>query len=294
MLGGGGARGGAHIGVLRVLRDAGYSPDIIVGTSMGALIAVLTAAGVSLTEIEDILCSADLARVIYPDRAGRGLIGSDRIRALLERHLGSAELQDLNPRIAVMATDLRKHQRILIDGGPAVTAVLASIAVPGLFPPVEWKDCLLVDGGVLDNVPTQAAYQLGARSLIAVDVGGGEWNVDFALQNVGALSKQISRALYWLLGLSHRRPVFDVWVQSAMLVHEAITACQLSQFPPDILIRPALDGIGLFSMERIPEAIRAGESAGRDVQREIERLTRRVLPRRRTPLSTVPLMTIQL
>lgn len=280
-LGGGGARGGAHIGALRVLSEVGYRPDVIVGTSIGGAVAVLLGAGWGIAQLEHFFTQSDFSRMLYLDRTGRGLMGNEQLRAEAERIFGKTDLRDLSPKVAVMAADVRDRQRVLIDQGPVVDAVLASMAVPGLFPPVVWADHLLVDGGTTDNVPTQATYQLGARRVVAIDLGANS-ETGFDIEGGEGFSKYLQRALYWLLGLGSRQTAFDTFLQSQLLSSEMLVSYHLALFPPDVLIRPDMPGIGLFSMERISVAIQAGEHAARRVKPQIEALVRNPLPLRRS------------
>jgi NTE family protein len=154
-LGGGGARGGAHIGVLRILDEIGYQPDIIVGASIGAFVAALVGAKFSLPDVERIFKQSNLTDVIHPARHGQSLLDNHGYEDMLTVHFGDADLRDLSPRIGISTTDMRGKKRVLLQEGSVVKAILASTAVPGLFAPIEWGDFLLVDGGILDNVPTK-------------------------------------------------------------------------------------------------------------------------------------------
>jgi NTE family protein len=283
VLGGGGARAGAHAGVLHILEEIGYVPDLIVGTSMGGIISVLYGAGLRAAQIKSVLLEASFSDLIFLDRTGQGLIGTDRLASFLQKHIGNADLRDLKPDVVLMATDLEGRRAVMLEEGPAIKAVLATSAIPGLFPAVEWAGRTLVDGGVLSNVPTQAAYQLGANRLVAVDVSGGNYTTQFALENVRSLNAQVQRALYWLLSLSKREMAFETWIKSAMLTNDRLTDYHLAAFPPDVLIQPAMDAIGLFSMEMIASAIVAGEEAARESQPEISKLLRKRYHFRRPP-----------
>jgi NTE family protein len=294
VLGGGGARAGAHLGVLNVLHEIGYKPDIVVGTSMGALIAALAGTGMSITALRKVILEANLKDLVAIERTGTGLIGSERIAAFLQLHLGDRDLRDLHPKTALMATDLEGRHSVILEEGNAVQAVLASIAIPGLFSPVTWGDRILVDGGVLSNVPTEAAYQLGADRLIAIDVGGGDWTAELALDNVRTLNAQIQRALYWLLSLSKREKAFETWVRSAMLTGDALAHYQLQTHPPDILLRPHMPNIGLFSMEMLQQAINAGENCAKAMEPDIRQLLQqryyvRKSPSRRQKIQSLPM-----
>lgn len=280
-LGGGGARGGAHIGVLHVLSEVGYKPDVIVGTSIGGAIAVMLGAGWTVEQLEHFFTQTDFSKMLYLDRAGQGLMSNEHLHAKLECLFGKTDLRDLSPKVAVVAVDIRNGKRILIDQGPVSDAVVASMAVPGLFPPVVWGDHLLVDGGITDNVPTQAAYQLGARRVVAVDLGANS-ETGFDVEGGEGFSRYLQRTLHWLLGLANRQKAFDTFLQSQLFSSEMLVNYHLALFPPDVLIRPDMPGIGLFSMERMSVAIRAGEHAARRVKPQLEALVRNPLYARRS------------
>jgi NTE family protein len=180
-----------------------------------------------------------------------------------------------------MTADIRSGQRVLIDQGPVVDAVTASMAVPGLFPPVSWGEYLLVDGGITDNVPTQAVYQLGARRLVAVDLGANS-ETGLEIDETQGFSRYLRRTLHWLLGLSNRQTAFDTFVHSQLLSSEMLVSYHLALFPPDVLIRPDMPGIGLFSMERMSIAIQAGEHAARQVKPQLAALAKNPLLARRS------------
>jgi predicted acylesterase/phospholipase RssA len=137
--------------------------------------------------------------------------------------------------------------------------------------------------GVLINVPTKAAYQPGANRLVAVDVSGGSYTTQFALENVRNLNIQVQRALYWLLSLLRREQAFETWIKSAMLTNGYLTDYHLAAFPPAVLIRPNMEEVGLFSMEMIASAIIAGEDAARQSQPEIRKLVGKRYHFRRPP-----------
>jgi len=292
VLGGGGARGGAHIGVLHVLSGLGYNPDIVVGTSIGAVMAALLGLGWDINRLEEEITTLDYGSLFHLERSGGALLSTDHIREWLTQKFDGADLRDLSPQVAVMASDVRHRRRVLIDQGPVIQAVLASTAVPGLFPAVEWGDALLVDGGMSDNLPTQAAYQLGANRLIAVDVSG-DLGLGLALGDVGSFSKQLERALYWLLSLSRRQQAFDTWVQASIYSNQMLADYQTSLFPPDVLIKPDLPNIGMLALDDIHSAIEAGRIAAQAQADRVIRLMRRRANRRHQPPEKLPpLLTI--
>ncbi len=289
VLGGGGARGGAHLGVLRVLNELHYKPDVVVGTSIGGVVAVSYGMGWSVEYMEDLLRRTDFDELIKVDRSGTGLVGTQAIEAELRRAFGNADMRDLSPHVAVMAADIVRGERVLIDRGPVVKALLATTAVPGLFPAVRWGERLLVDGGIVSNVPVQAAYELGARRVVAVDLGS-DMDLGLALADVGSFSKQLQRALYWLLNLSRRQAAFDVFVRSIVFSYSMLTQYELALYPPDVLIRPQVKRVGLLAMERIMETIEAGERAASGAAHAVSAIMRlRYRPPRRGAASLPPL-----
>jgi NTE family protein len=287
VLGGGGARGGAHVGVLRVLAEMGCKPDIVVGASFGGLVTVACGLGWTPEQMEALLRDEDFSALLKLDRSGAGLIGTARMEARMREVFGDGDLRDLSPRTAVVAADIRRNERVLIDRGPIVQALRATMAVPGLFPPVWWGERLLVDGGIISNVPTQAAYQLGAERVIAVDLGD-DLDLGLTLSDVGSFSKNLQRALYWLLNLSHRQAVFDTAIRSMMLSFRTLSQYEMALYPPDVLLRPDIPHVGLLALERATDTMAAGEQAARSAAEEIRAMMRRGYRRQRRGPGRLP------
>lgn len=282
-LSGGGARGAAHIGVLNVLQELDVKIDVVTGTSAGGMVAAMLGASWTLEQMRHFFTETDFAAMVQLDRSGGGLISVSRFAETLRARFGDLRLETLEPRVALMAADVKVGQPVMLERGPVVEAILATTAVPGLFPPVEWGDHRLVDGGVIDNIPTQAAYQLGAEQVIAVDVNSRS-DIGLMLGEVSPFAQRVRRALYWLLSLSRRDAAFDVLMRSSMLSLRVLEMYHLAAFPPTVLIRPALGDIGLFDMHRTNEAIDAGEREGRKAMSELKKLTARSwLPQRHRP-----------
>lgn len=171
-LGGGGAKGYAHLGVLQVLEDHGLRPAAIAGTSVGAIVGALLAAGYTARQAEHFI------RSVPADEAFRrqnhslpSFLGLAGIEAMLHTALGPERTFDqLDLPFGVTAVDLHTGRLVYLRRGPVVPAVLASAAVPGIFPPVPWGGRLLVDGDVVEKVPVTAARQLGPGPVVGVDV----------------------------------------------------------------------------------------------------------------------------
>lgn len=171
-LGGGAALGWAHIGVLRVLDAAGVPVRAVAGTSIGALVAVAHAAG-ALDELEALARDANalaVLRFLDPHLKRGALLGARGIARRLEAHLAGRDLGALGLPCAVIAADLTTGAQVVMRDGPATPAVLASIAIPGLFPPVRHGAALLVDGGTVMPVPVAAARALSSRPVVAVNL----------------------------------------------------------------------------------------------------------------------------
>ncbi len=198
VLGGGGARGFAHLGVIKALQHADLTPDLIVGTSMGAVIGAAAAGKVNTDDLIKILERLDINQILQISRESRRelekIIGktlaqgigvnrwtaseSGRTPVKLARFFTFFKLltkdswvKDLPIDYAAIATDLVTGKEVIINEGKVYRAAAASSAIPGFIPPVKWKNHLLVDGGVVDPVPILPAIQFGAESVLAVDVG---------------------------------------------------------------------------------------------------------------------------
>ena len=170
VLGGGGAFGAAHVGVLQVLAERGIRPGIVTGTSSGALIGAAYGAGVELEALDRAARGFRWSAIARWSLAPRwGLLDTTPIIDAVSRTLGHDPLiEDLPRRFAAFATDLRTRRGVILDTGPLSLALRATVAVPGLLPPVRRGRELLADGGMIDNVPVAAARALGASRIIVV------------------------------------------------------------------------------------------------------------------------------
>lgn len=169
-LGGGAARGLAHIGVLKALEEMGIKPSYIAGTSSGSIIGALYAAGVNVDEMTTAAHETAWRNLVRPVVPRRSLVSADRMKAYLEQLLGNRTFAQLNIPFAAVAVDLISGEKVVLQEGSVAEAVVASCSIPGIFPPVEWQDHLLVDGGVLENVPYATVRAMGAERIIAVDL----------------------------------------------------------------------------------------------------------------------------
>ena len=171
-LGGGAVRGAAHVGVLDVLDSAGLSPAVLTGTSAGALVGALYAAGTSPSDISKLAHTLRWARLIRPARSRKALFETARLGVFLDGVLGARHFDALSRPFAAVACDLTTGREVVLRDGPVATAVLASAAIPGVFPPVERDGQVLVDGSLVTMVPAALAREMGADIVLAVDVSG--------------------------------------------------------------------------------------------------------------------------
>jgi NTE family protein len=169
-LGGGAARGFAHIGVIKMLESHGIVPDYVVGTSAGAVVGSLYAGGYDAFAMQKIAVQLD--EKIFADwtLGGRGLLKGEALQDFINQHLNKRPLEKLNKPFATVATDLNSGERVVFRTGDTGMAVRASAAVPGVFQPTQFRGRSFVDGGLTSPVPVQAAREMGADIVVAVDI----------------------------------------------------------------------------------------------------------------------------
>ena len=239
----GGARGSAHIGVLKVLGEHGIRPDVIAGTSMGAEIGGVYAAGVNLECIADLWRNNAFSHVfktLLPTIPWSGWSSGNGITSLLRDLVGNRRIEDLDLAMAVVATDLQQGTPYSITSGSLVEAIRASVSVPGLFTPVWIDERLLIDGGVSNPMPVDVARNLGADVVIAVDVLVDPSEVK--LSGIPARDRVLGITQQWEAPSKNGRrfhpSVFAVLFQMSTVFQRRLCDQLLAVHPPDILIRP--------------------------------------------------------
>lgn len=290
-LGGGAARGWSHIGVIDALIDAGIAPQVVAGTSMGALVGGAYACG-RLDALRDWAAACDLraiAALTDVSLTRGGLVDGSRIRALMGTLGIDRPIEALEMPYAAIATDLADGREVWLREGPVDTAISASIAMPGVFSPVLSGNRWLVDGGLVNKVPVSAARALGADFVIAVSVSEGllernrdklrpdiasaqdEARVEQLLDQVPAMLREpAGRMLAGLFGGGPRTPgYFDVLVNSLNIMQDKITRSRLAGEPPHVLIMPQVSGFRLMDFDRAADAIAAGRAAAERALPEI-------------------------
>ena len=256
-LGGGGARGLAHIGILKVLLREQIPIDVVSGTSMGGIVGAMHAVGLLPEQMEAEATKrgeiGQIFKLIDLRLVGSGLLGGKRIKKMLVEMLGAeTTFADLRLPLAVMATDYNSGREVVLKEGLVAEAVRATMSVPGVFEPVERDGYQLLDGGVLNNVPVDVARELGAEKVIAVDV-----LPNFSLNQPGQdpvvpplKTKKVPKAYRQL------------WHVELVMI-AALTEYRLKESAPDVIIRPDLpvDMDLLLSFDRPQEAIECGVQA---------------------------------
>jgi NTE family protein len=268
VLGSGSARGWAHIGVIRALEHAGVRPDIVCGTSIGALVGAAYAAG-EIDRLEDWvrgLRVADVARFFDVGFSG-GMIKGTRLMEFLRRSIADRPIEELRLPFGAVATALHTGAEVWLQHGSAVDAVHASIALPGLFSPVPWEGSFLVDGGLVNPVPVSLARAMGADIVIAVDLGSDILGRRFRAASPAASQYGIVSSRRRILGEEHLRAgpgmpsMGDVLATCMDIVHVRIGRSRMAGDPPDVVVAPRLAHLRLLDFHRGQEGIEEGRRA---------------------------------
>ncbi|MGX1305555.1 NTE family protein [Amorphus suaedae] len=293
-LGGGAARGWAHIGAIRVLEEAGIRPDIVTGTSIGAVIGAASIAGKldALEAFARSLTRRNVVGLIDPVFGSGGLIGGRRLVRLLQRDLGDIRIEELERAFLCVSTELGTGHEIWLRSGALVPALRASFALPGVFQPVQLGGRWLVDGALVNPVPVSACRALGARVVIAInlhsDIFGRGTTVVHAMppgpvdalpeaaeaaaaakaaedEEHGLFHSLRERLRMRLFGDddAHLPGLMGVMMESYNIMQDRLTRSRMAGDPPDYAIGPRLGDIGLFDFHRADEAIEVGAEATR-------------------------------
>lgn len=309
-LGSGSARGLAHVGVIRAIADAGIQIDCIAGTSMGALIGAVHAAG-KLDELETFFLDFDWKKtasffdVVLPRS---GLLDGAKVSELVRSHIHADDIEALPIAFAAVASDLVSGEEVVLRTGDIIEAVRASISVPGIFTPVRRNGQILVDGGLINPVPASAARAMGAGFVIAVDlnhqiVNGKNlkpllptaasatsdpqlrpgWK-DVYAQTMQSLKQKLlasdapgrTQLLRWLAREEPLPSIFEVLLASINIMETSITQTRLHIDQPDLIIQPPLGHIRFLEFGRAEEIIEIGYEHTRQ---QLAALDHKVLPR---------------
>ncbi len=270
-LGGGGAKGNAHIGVLRVLEREGFDIRAVSGTSAGGLVACIYAAGYSPDEIEEEIAKASRKKLYGLGRTGApAVFGLDGVARILTEMLGERTFDDLKIPCAVTAVDIHSQKEVVLQSGRVVDALMATIAIPGVFPPKKWGDALLVDGGVLDPVPVSVARSLDDTDPVVASVLSPEPE---AWSNLSASTLfQTPPALEPITRLRVAQ-AFEIFLNSLDIGQRMLTELMLEKDKPDVIIRPDVAEIGVLEKVDVSKVVKLGEIAAERALPELLRMT---------------------
>lgn len=245
-LGSGAARGFAHIGVIMELQDNYIPIDFVSGSSIGAAIGGLFCAEVPFQYTSRLLETIGIKYLLDFSISKKGFVLGNKIEEFLKLLIKVKTFEELKIPLSVVATDLRKGEGVIINSGDVVKAIRASIAIPGIFTPVNYNGRMLVDGGLVDRVPSHATRNMGADIVIGVDVGfmpGDDYRpqniLDIIIQTLGIMEVQILK--------------------------QRIKGC-------DILIRPEVGHLSPYSFHNIEECIQGGLRAARESMDRIKKI----------------------
>ena len=277
--GSGAARGWAHIGVIQRLAEAGIVPDVVSGTSIGALVGGCDAAG-KLEELTDFALSLTKRRVFglldITWRSGGGLIGGNRLTDLLNDHLGEQRIENLDRPFICIATELATGHELWLKNGPLVAAMRASYALPGVFQPVYFNHRWLIDGAVVNPIPVSVCRALGARVVMAVNLNTDDFGAGTVIQTPA--HRQIptfeegeklpeagglATSIFPVFGNNEPEPpgITAVLVSAFNISQDRLARSRLAGDPPDIVIAPRAADIGLFDFDRAADSIALGREA---------------------------------
>ncbi|MEJ2577111.1 MAG: patatin-like phospholipase family protein [Gammaproteobacteria bacterium] len=306
VLGSGAARGWAHIGVIRELAGMGVKPDLVVGSSVGAVVGGALASG-NLEPFEEWISGlgrVDIIRLLDAKMTGGGFLQGKSLMGAIGKQIGDPKIEDLDIPFACVATELDSGRELWLREGSLLDACRASIALPGMFAPSrDYEDRLLVDGGLVNPVPVSLARAMGGEIVIAVNLNGDligrhffvhedeEADDEDSERELAAIEEKDSVVAKWAARMkagfgvrldsyisSLRKKespdpgLFDVIAGSIDIMQDRITRSRMAGEPPDILITPKLSHIGLMDFDRAEESIAEGCEATQRRHNEIEAL----------------------
>ena len=250
-LGGGAAYGVAHVGVLKALEESGIKPDIIAGTSVGALIGGLYASGCTIAEVEAAVRDFDWINTVKFTIPKEGLISFARLDEFIVRHAKVKNIEDTKIKFASIASNLLDGKIEVMEKGPLAISIRASCGLPGIFIPTAYNNKLFVDGGVLNNVPTDVVKAMGADFVIGVD----------------PLAKS-------QMDISKHHDVFAiVWKSWAMATQQYVNAASYKD--ADAVILPDIEDIYPFDLSKREAIMERGYSTALKQKQEILDLIRK-------------------
>lgn len=288
-LGGGVAKGWAHIGVIHAMREAGIEPDFIAGTSIGALVGGAYLSG-NLETLEAWARGLNKRRILgYLDLTlgGSGFIGGARLVKLMEKYFGHMNIEDLGGRFIVVTAELATAHEIWLREGSLVQAIRASYALPGVFAPIKINDRWLIDGALVNPVPVSVCRAFGARLVIAVNLHAdvyGKINLAegqrFEQEDNNSIPTTLAETIKTspqrilmkqLFGTGKKAPgVGTVMLGALNIVMDRLGRSRMAGDPPDVLVAPRVGHISLLDFDRAGETIELGRQAFKQALPQIE------------------------
>ncbi len=267
-LSGGGARGLAHIGVLKVLEEENIPIDMISGTSMGAVIAAIYSAEPNAKKLKKEAIEGNYKKLLDYTLSTKGIIKGKKIEEFLKKKLDHIKFGELKIPLYITAYDLENNQEIIFSKGDVAKAIRASISIPGIFQPVENNEKILVDGGIVDPVPSEILAEKKAEVIIASNVNYIERKKPLIDQE--AIIKPSKRSIPNAIKCS---------TKSLQVMNSEIARSDVKKNNIDLKINIDLEDVGIFDFENIEKIIETGERTTRTLLKEIKKLTKNPLSR---------------
>lgn len=291
-LGGGGAKGYAHLGVLKALKELDIHFDIVTGTSIGSFVGAVYAGG-GIEKLEEISLKiniTDLPRILTPAFSKHGLLSGNYINQLLKKVITQEKIEELPIKYAAVSVDINKGETVRFTEGNLGMAIRSSIAIPGLFTPVIDGDRFLVDGGVMEPVPVNSARKLGADFVVAVDLiskfktfseeAGTKGILDdlpfkTEIDHLSDYIKKLGETLYLFekdKKLFNDKTVVDIVQRISVISQSRMIENQVQLGNPEIVITPDVTEIGVLDFHKSKEGIEVGYKAAKEKLPEIKKL----------------------
>ena len=263
VLGGGGAKGFAHIGVLRALEEEGIKIDAISGTSMGSFVGALYCLGYSPDEIEKKISETPWRKLIDIGLPKSGFLRGDKLERYIRKLIGEKKFSDLKIPLFINATDIQNSDEIVFNKGDLAKAIRASISIPGIFDPVENNDRILVDGGVLNNLPIDILKENKIKKIIAVNL---EKVDNFKRIYDTAKIKQDKKMI---------PKISEVLFQSFRLIHSRELSFLLDGNKNSIILTPKTDEIKFQDFKKLKQGIEEGYSETMKNMKKIKKVVKK-------------------
>jgi NTE family protein len=240
-LGGGVALGAAHVGVLKAIKEKNITIDHITGTSIGALAAALYAFGKDWEEIKEITANIKWINIANISLSRYGLLSNDKIGELIIEHIGDKNIEDAHIPLAIVASDVSTGKKVVLNKGSVANAVIASTCIPGIFHPYDSGDNMLIDGGIIENIPIPTLKNLGAKYIIAVDL-----NAHFSYSKPSNILDIILNSYHLMMAKNDQLLIADA----------------------DLLIQPDLAEFSEYDLSKVEDLIQKGyEEASKTLEK---------------------------